>query len=158
MPKDVYKLIISVSLCLFVGFAGSFATFSSIPSWYATLEKPFYTPPNWIFGPAWTTLYILMGIAAFLIWKKGLQKKAVKYALQLFLVQLVLNFLWSIIFFGFHLPMIALGEIILLWIGIFITIRAFFPINKYAAYLLIPYLLWVSFATILNLGIVLLNK
>lgn len=157
MPKDFYKLIVSVGLCLFVGFAGSFATINAIPTWYATLQKPFFSPPNWIFAPVWTILYVFMGLAAYLVWHKGLQKKAIKFALKLFLIQLVLNFFWSIIFFGYRLPGLALGEIILLWIAIFLTIKAFFPINKYAAYLLIPYLTWVSFATILNLAIVLLN-
>lgn len=158
MLKDVYKLITSVSLCLFVGFAGSLATSPSITTWYATLQKPFFSPPNWIFAPVWTILYIVMGIAAYLIWKKGLQKKAVKSALTLFLIQLALNFFWSIIFFGYHVPILAFGEILLLWITIFLTIKAFLLINKFAAYLLIPYLAWVSFATILNLAIVILNQ
>lgn len=158
MAKNLYKLIISISICLFVGFAGSLATFPSIPTWYASLQKPFFSPPNWVFGPVWTILYILMGIAASIVWQKGLKKKAIRFALKLFLFQLVLNFLWSFIFFGFHLPKVALVEIIILWIAIFLTIKTFFPINRSAALLMLPYLLWVSFATILNLGIVLLNK
>lgn len=158
MPRDVYKLIISVSFCLFVGFAGSIITSPSIPTWYSTLQKPFLSPPNWIFAPVWTILYILMGIAAYLVWRQGLKKKIVRFALKLFLLQLALNFLWSVIFFGLHLPLLALGEIILLWIVIFMTMKSFSPINKNAALLLLPYLLWVSFAVLLNAGIVLLNR
>lgn len=157
MQKDLYKLIVSVSLCLFVGFAGSLVTFPSITTWYATLHKPTFSPPNWIFAPVWTFLYICMGIASYLIWQKGIKKKTVVFALKLFGMQLILNFLWSIIFFGFHSPVVALIDILLLLMTIFMTTRAFFPINKYAALLLIPYLLWVSFAAILNLAIVLLN-
>ena len=158
MPKDLYKLVTSVSGCLFVGFAGSIATSPSIPTWYATLQKPIFSPPNFVFAPVWTILYIFMGIAAYLVWKKGLKKKTVIFALKLFLLQLTLNFLWYIIFFGFHLPLLALGEIILLWIVISMTTKVFFRIDMYAGLLFIPYLLWVSFATVLNTSIVLLNK
>lgn len=158
MQKDIYKLSISIGFCLFVGFIGSLVTSPSITSWYLALQKPFFSPPNWIFAPVWTALYILMGIAAYLVWEKGLKKKTVVFALKLFLLQLFLNFLWSVIFFGLHLPGVALGEIILLLIAIFMTLKTFLPINTYAAWLLVPYLLWVSFATVLNLAIVLLNR
>jgi len=157
VPKDFYKLVISIGFCLFVGFAGSLTTTPSIETWYATLQKPFFNPPNWIFGPVWTLLYILMGIAAFLVWRKGTKNKIVKLAFKLFLLQLTLNFLWSLIFFGFHLPRAAFGEIMLLCIAIFLTIKVFSRISKYSGWLMIPYLLWVSFATILNLAIVILN-
>lgn len=158
MLKNPSQLVISVSLCLFVGFAGSIITSPSMPIWYATLQKPIFSPPNWIFAPVWTILYILMGIAAYLVWRQGLKKKIVRFALKLFLLQLALNFLWSVIFFGFKLPLVALGDIIFLWIAIFVTMKSFSPINKNAALLLLPYLLWVSFAVLLNAGIVLLNR
>ena len=140
-----------------VGLAATPFTISAIPTWYQTLQKPTFSPPNWIFGPVWTILYFLMGVAAYLIWIKGLEKMAVKTALKFFLVQLLFNFLWSILFFGLHSPILALIDILILWILIVITVIKFYKISKTASYLLIPYLLWVSFATILNLSIVLLN-
>ena len=129
----------------------------AIPSWYATLNKPSFTPPNWIFGPVWTLLYFLMGVAFYLIWKQGWKKNKVKTAGMYFLAQLGLNFIWSPIFFGLRSPLIALFVIIALWVLIVITIKKFYPLSQLAAYLLIPYLLWVSFAMILNAAIVLFN-
>ena len=155
MKLNLPKLLASIILCLGVGSLGSFFTVSEIASWYATLQKPFFSPPNYLFGPVWTILYILMGISLYLVWvakKKGKEK-----AMQLFLIQLALNFFWSIIFFGLHSPEVAFVEIIAMWIFIYLTIKAFSGISKTAAYLLYPYLAWVSFATILNLSIVLLN-
>lgn len=152
---NISKLFLSVIVCLAAGFLGSFFTVSTIPTWYAALNKPFFSPPNWLFGPVWTTLYILMGISLYLVWiSKNKQKQK---AINLFLIQLGLNFLWSFIFFGMRSPALALAEIIALWIAIFLTIRAFYPISKLAANLLIPYILWVSFASLLNLMIVILN-
>lgn len=155
--KSFLKLITSILICQLVGFAGSFFTIPSISTWYKTLEKPSFTPPNWVFGPAWTMLFLLMGISLFLVWTKGLKKKNVKNALIFFYLQLLLNFLWSLLFFGLHSPLFALFDIILLWLGIFITIKKFHKISKPASYLLIPYLLWVTFASFLNLFIVKLN-
>lgn len=155
--KDLPKLVLSVAICEGVGILGSIFTISSISLWYATLNKPFFTPPNWLFGPAWTTLYFLMGISLFLVWKKGLKKKEVREALVIFDIQLILNFLWSIIFFRFQNPLLAFIEIIILWAVILLTISKFKKISKLAAYLLIPYILWVSFAAILNLSILILN-
>lgn len=149
------KLIISIALCLITGFLGSIFTVSAIPTWYVALNKPFFNPPNWIFAPVWTTLYILMGIALYLLWAS--KKKEKGKAIKLFLIQLILNFFWSIIFFGWHNQQAALVEIFALWIFIFLTIRQSLPISKTAAYLLYPYLVWVSFASILNLFIVILN-
>lgn len=151
------KLIISVLICLSAGFIGSTFTTPSIPTWYATLNKPSFNPPNWLFAPVWTTLFILMGIAAFLIWRKGLKKKVVKNALIIFLVQLVFNTLWSFLFFKFHLPFWALMDIIVLWTLILLALIKFWKINKAAGILLIPYLLWVSFASFLNYTIYQLN-
>lgn len=149
--------MISIIGCELVGIAATPFTISAIPGWYQTLNKPSFSPPDWIFGPLWTILYFLMGVAAYLIWIKGLEKKAVKTALSFFIAQLVFNFFWSILFFGFQSPVLGLIDILILWILILITIIKFHKISKTASYLLIPYLLWVTFATILNLSIVLLN-
>lgn len=139
------------------GIIGSFFTAASIPTWYATLTKPTLNPPAWVFGPVWTTLFALMGIAAFLIWRKGWSRKDVKVALGLFFAQLVLNTLWSIIFFGLQNPGAAFVEIVVFWIAIVATIVSFARISKAAAWLLVPYIVWVSFASYLNYMIWMLN-
>ncbi|MFH2020421.1 MAG: DUF1295 domain-containing protein [archaeon] len=146
-------LWLSILLCLSAGFFGSFFTFTSIGSWYSTLNKPFFNPPNWLFGPVWTTLYILIGISLYIAIKNGADKKAI----IVFGVQLALNTLWSILFFGLRNPLVAFIEIIILWITILINIILFKKFSKSAAYFLIPYLLWVSFAAVLNFFIVALN-
>lgn len=149
-------LSVSVGLCLLVGFAGAYFTQPAIEGWYQALNKPFFTPPNAIFGPVWTILYILMGVALYLVWvSKGKQKQK---AITFFFIQLGLNFLWSVFFFAMENPLLALGNIIALWVVIALTIKYFYPISYTAAYLLIPYLAWVSFATILNASIFLLNR
>ncbi|MDO8570659.1 MAG: TspO/MBR family protein [Candidatus Daviesbacteria bacterium] len=159
MVKSLPKLIASLGICLGTGFVGSIFTTSSPPAggltWYLTLNKPFFSPPNWIFAPAWTILYILMGISLYLVWISG--KKHRQNAINLFFVQLGLNFLWSILFFGMKNPVLGFIDIVALWIAIFLTIKSFSKINKLASNLLVPYLLWVSFATILNFSIILLN-
>lgn len=142
---------------------GSLFTTPSIASWYTGLAKPKLSPPNWVFGPVWTTLFLLMGIAAFLIWSSyakaadGQAKGRIKMALGIFLGQLALNTLWSVIFFGLHFPGAAFVEIIFLWLTIFATIIAFGRISKSAAWLLAPYILWVTFAGYLNLFLWILN-
>ncbi len=150
MSVNLPKLILSIGLCLGAGILGSFFTTSSIPTWYATLNKPVFSPPNWVFGPVWTILYFLMGISLYLVWTK-------RTVPTVFWIQLILNAAWSIIFFGFKNPTLALIDIVVLWISIFLTIKALYKINKLAGQLLFPYLAWVSFASILNLSIVLLN-
>jgi benzodiazapine receptor len=155
--KDFPKLIISVVGCELVGFSGTPFTISAIPTWYSALNKPFFAPPNWIFGPVWTLLYFLMGIAFYLIWKQGWQKRKVKTAGMFFLAQIGLNFIWTPIFFGLRAPLLGLIIITALWLLIVMTMQQFFPLSKVACYLLIPYLLWVSFATLLNAAIVVLN-
>ncbi len=151
------KLLISTVGCLAIGFLGSIATTPAIPTWYSTLNKPSFNPPNWIFAPVWTTLYVLMGISLYLIWKKGFKNKENKMAIQVFLIQLGLNLIWSFLFFGFQNPLLAFFEIIILWGAILLTIIKFYKISKISAYLLLPYILWVSFASFLNLFIVILN-
>ncbi len=155
--KDLPKLIISVIGCELVGFLGTPFTISAIPTWYATLHKPFFAPPNWIFGPVWTLLYFLMGVAFYLIWKQGWKKKKVKMAGMYFLAQLALNFLWTPIFFGLRAPLPGLIVIVAIWVFIVMTMKKFYPLSRLAFYLLVPYLLWVSFATLLNAAIVVLN-
>lgn len=155
--KDWSKLIVSVIGCELVGLLGTPFTISAIPTWYATLNKPFFSPPNWIFGPVWTLLYFLMGIAFYLIWKQGLNNEKVKTAALFFLAQLMLNFIWSPIFFGLRAPLLGLITIVAMWVMIVITMKKFYPLSRLAYYLLVPYLLWVSFATLLNGAIVVLN-
>lgn len=155
--KNTWKFIVSVIGCELVGILGTPFTISAIPTWYATLNKPFFAPPNWLFGPAWTLLYFLMGVAFYLIWKQGWQKKKNRIAGKYFLAQLALNFIWSPIFFGLRAPLLGLIVIVAMWIMIAITMKKFYPLSKPAFYLLVPYLLWVSFATLLNGAIVVLN-
>ena len=149
------KLFLAIIICEGIGILGSVFTISEISTWYAFLNKPFFSPPNWIFGPVWTTLYFLMGISAFLIYEK--KTKAKNMLLNLFGVQLLLNYFWSLIFFGLHLPSVAFIEIILLWSLIFVLIYKFWNVSKVASLLLVPYILWVSFASVLNLFIAILN-
>ncbi len=155
--KNFLKLIIALIVPQLFAIIGSLFTQTGVNSWYNLIEKPGFNPPNWVFGPVWTLLYILMGISAFLIWRRGLEKKEVRFALMIFIFQLTLNLFWSFIFFGLQNPGIALTEIISLWFAILATILAFYQINKVAAFLLIPYILWVSFAAFLNYSIWNLN-
>ncbi len=156
--KDFFKLIIAVIVCEGAGIIGSVFTISAIPTWYATLVKPSLNPPSWVFGPVWTMLYLLMGVAVFLVWRKGFEQKAIKIALGIFFFQLMLNALWSIVFFGFHNLGGALVEILLMWFAIVGTIVVFSKISRPAAYLLLPYIAWVSFATYLNYALWILNR
>ncbi len=156
--KDFSKLIISVVGCEVVGLLSTPFTIASIPTWYAGLIKPSFSPPNWIFAPVWTILYFLIGISVFLVWRKGIKNKEIKIAIYYFSAQLFFNFLWSVIFFGLHMPLFAFIDIIALLVAIVLTMMKFSRISKTALYLLIPYLLWVSFAAVLNGAIVLLNK
>jgi benzodiazapine receptor len=149
---------VSIVACLAAGAIGSIFTRQAIPTWYATLDKPVFNPPNWLFSPVWTLLYILMGIAAFLVWRKGLENKQVRIALIVFLVQLVLNALWSVAFFGLESPLYGLIVIVALWLAILVTVLRFYRISLTASVLLWPYLLWVSFAAVLNSSIWLLNR
>src|SRR5664279_227089 len=143
------KLLYSLILTLGVGAIAGFATASNIGGWYASLSKPAFNPPNWIFGPVWTLLYILMGIALYLIWKQ-LPSLYRSYSLWLFFIQLFLNFIWSFLFFYFHNIGLALMDIAVLWLFILQTIFFFSRLNKKAAWLLVPYICWVSFAFILT--------
>jgi translocator protein len=152
------KLAASIILCQMAGFIGSLFTISSVSTWYLTLEKPSFNPPSWLFGPVWISLYFIMGISFYLIWNDGVKSRSSKTALILFGIQLVLNSLWSIIFFGLKMPLFAFLEIILLLAAILLAIWHFNRISKTASYLLVPYFLWVSFAAILNFSIYWLNR
>lgn len=157
-PKDNYWfLLLFIVLAQSAGLLGSLFTFSAIPTWYATLEKPFFSPPNYLFGPVWTTLYTLMGISAYLVYRHYQFGKKAKLFWQVYWAQLILNTLWSILFFGFKEPGLAFVEIGALWYFIVRTIQEAKRLNKTAMYLLYPYLAWVSFASLLNLAIYLLN-
>lgn len=147
---DVLKLVLSLVICQIAGLVGSIFTMPAIPIWYDTLDKPFFTPPNWIFAPVWSLLFTIIGISAFLIWRTGSKEKNVRNALGIFIIQLLLNILWSFLFFGLRSPLAGFIEIIVLWFAILLTIVKFYKISKLAGFLLLPYILWVSFALVLN--------
>ncbi len=157
MLKDIIAILVLLIICLAAGAIGSLFTIQSIPTWYASAAKPVFTPPNWLFGPAWTLLYILMAIAAFLVWKKGFDKPAVRFALLIFGAQLALNTIWTPLFFGLHQLLLAFIEIVVLWLFILWTMVKFFPISSAAGWLLVPYILWVSFASVLNFAFWIMN-
>lgn len=154
---NLTKLGFSIVIPLLVGYLGSLFTTPSIGTWYASINKPAFNPPNWIFFPVWTTLFILMGISLYLIWEKYPKNKLSKNALYVFGLQLGLNLLWSLLFFGLKNPLYAAIEIVVLWMAILITIMKFRKISKTASLLLLPYLAWVAFAAALNFSIVMIN-
>jgi len=155
---DIIKLVISIVACEGAGGIGAIFTTPAIPTWYAGLKKPTFTPPNSVFGPIWITLYLLMGIAVFLVWREGLGQEGVTIAFVIFWAQLVLNILWSVIFFGLKSLFGGMVMILLLWIAILINIITFFGVSPLAGWLLIPYIIWVSIAANLNVQVWKLNK
>jgi tryptophan-rich sensory protein len=157
LKKKLGYIVIAVTVCLVIGFLSSFATQSSVNDWYVGLNKPGFNPPNWIFAPVWTLLYIMMGVAAGIVWAKGFYHIWVKTALYHFGFQLLLNAAWSIVFFGFRQPFWGLIVILTLLILLLLTIKWFRVVSSLAALLLVPYLLWVCFATVLNYKIWELN-
>lgn len=158
-----WKILISAIVFLGLGTLSGLSTMTEIRNWYETLDKPFFTPPNWLFGPTWTILYILMGGSFGLIWQvaaKGRYPIIVKFAkrgLIIFGIHFLFNLLWTPVFFGFHQVGLALVVIIFILAFIIILIRHFFRLDRVAAFLLIPYLIWVTYATMLNIGILILN-
>ena len=157
--NKITRILVVVVTCLAIGYFSGMETRSAIITWYPTLVKPSFNPPNWIFAPVWSMLYIMMGVAAGLVWNRiDHEKEAVKNALIFFAVQLGLNALWSYLFFGLKNPMLAGVEIVILWLMIYETCTKFAKINSIAGYLFIPYLLWVSFAMVLNGSIWWLNR
>lgn len=155
--KNFLEAAAAIVICELAGLIGSIFTTSAIPSWYNGLVKPQLAPPNWLFGPVWTLLFALMGIAVYLVWRRFLQRDMKKIALWIFGGQLVLNILWSVLFFGLRSPGWAFVEIVVLWLAILASIIAFSKLSRLAAWLLVPYLAWVSFATYLNYSIWMLN-
>ncbi|MDD2531727.1 MAG: tryptophan-rich sensory protein [Candidatus ainarchaeum sp.] len=155
-PKKLLKLFALIVLCQIIGASGSLFTIPNIPTWYAFINKPFFSPPNWLFAPVWTIIFLLMGVALYLVieTKKSDQKNL---AIVLFGIQFFFNVLWSFLFFGLRSPLLGLIGVIILWFSIVATILGFYKVSKKSAYLLLPYILWVSFATILNLAILLMN-
>jgi tryptophan-rich sensory protein len=156
--KKAVGIIIAGVICELAGIVGSLFTMPSIPGWYAGLTKPSFNPPNGVFGPVWITLYALMGIAAGLVYDKKTKGSGVKPALSVFVAQLIVNVLWSIMFFGAHHILGGFVLIVALWILIAATIQRFWKISKPAAVLLVPYILWVSFAAVLNAALYTLNR
>jgi tryptophan-rich sensory protein len=156
---DLRKLLICCGATICVGLSGSLFSVNKGPGgWYEALNKPVFTPPAWIFGPVWTILYILMGVAAFCIWRKGIENRQVKWALMWFIFQLLLNLAWSPLFFGLHWIGIAFLEIVVLWAAVVLTALSFHRVSKFAALLFYPYVIWLTFAVLLNVSIWWMNR
>lgn len=155
--SNISKLFLSIVICMLPGIAGVLFDSGLVNGWYQSISKPSFNPPNSIFGPVWTVLYLMMGISMFLVWKEGLNNKSVRTAFIIFIIQLVFNAAWSIVFFGAQSIAGGMIVIIILWILILICIIRFLKISRVAGMLLIPYLLWVSFASVLNFFILKLN-
>lgn len=151
------RLVMAILICQLAGIVGSFFTVAAVPTWYAFLNKPSFSPPSWLFGPVWVALYALMGLALYLVLEARDQKKDVRAALVVFAIQLILNAAWSIIFFGLKLPGLAWIEIMFLWLFILGSITSFYKVSRPAAWLLLPYFIWVSFASVLNFYVWRLN-
>jgi tryptophan-rich sensory protein len=161
VSKNVLKFVISIIICESVGIIGSFSTFSSISNWFPTLVKPWFSPPSWLFGPVWIILYFLMGLSLYLVWNSKVELPKQKYRKQFFMIfgiQLILNALWSFLFFGLKSPISGLMDILFLDIAVAMTIIFAYRVSKYSAILLTPYMAWIAFATTINFEIVLLNK
>ena len=162
MEKDktilAVKLLSSLAACQAAGLIGAVFTMPAVNTWYLTLNKPFFNPPNSIFGPVWTVLFIAMGIALFLVWVKNEHKKEKRLAIILFFIQLLFNMLWSVVFFGLHSPFLGVLIILILLALIIATAIRFYKLSETAGMLMIPYILWVSFASILNIAIWVLNR
>lgn len=154
--SDITKLVIAILIPLALGAIAGRFTAQAVPDWYASLNRPSFNPPNWIFGPVWTVLYILLGISLYLIWKQ-IPSKERNNALLIFSLQMFLNFIWSFVFFYFNQIGLALIVIIGLWISIIFMLISFYKLKPSAAYLNLPYLLWVTFASVLNAGYFILN-
>lgn len=157
-PSWLLRFLLSISLPLLVGGTAGWATAQGVRDWYPALVKPPFNPPAWVFGPVWTLLYLMMGVAFFLVWRRVSVSPTSRGALAAFGVQLFLNFLWSFLFFRARSPGWALFEILLLWLALAWTVARFFRESRWAGWLMTPYLAWVTFATVLNASIWLLNR
>jgi benzodiazapine receptor len=161
VSKNIFKFVISIIVCESVGIIGSFFTFSSVTNWFPMLVKPWFSPPSWLFGPVWIIMYFLMGLSLYIIWNSKAELSKQKYRKQFFIlfgIQLILNALWSFLFFGLKTPIYGLIDILFIDIVVAMTIIYAYRVSKYAAILLAPYMVWITFATLLNFDIVLLNK
>jgi tryptophan-rich sensory protein len=156
-PWDAAKLALAIIICEAAGAVGSVFTAPAIPTWYASLNKPWFTPPGWFIGAAWIVLYFLMGVSLYLVCKKGFSKYKVKEATALFALQLALNVSWSFAFFGMKSPLNGLVVIIALWAAVYVTMKSFKKIDKTAGRLMLPYIAWVTFAALLNLAVAVAN-
>jgi translocator protein len=157
MRNPWVMLVFHVSVCLVVGVLAGITTAHSVTTWYPSLVKPTWNPPSWVFAPVWTTLYVMMGVAAWLVWRRGTDIVGVRVALSVFWVQLFFNLAWSFLFFGARSPMLALADVVLLWLALALCVRNFFRVAKEPGLLMLPYLAWVSFAACLNFAIWRLN-
>lgn len=157
MYKKLLKFITSIIICQSAGIFGSLFTFEAVAGWYITLEKPFFAPPNWIFGPVWITLYFLMGISLYIVWTNKLKSKTKNVFFIVFGIQLILNALWSFLFFGLRSPMFGLVDILILDVMVVVTIIYAKKVSKFSAILLIPYMVWIIIASVLNYAILVLN-
>lgn len=155
--KNIFKLLLCMLVCQFTGVIGSVFTIQAVSTWYLAMNEPFFNPPGWVFAPVWITLYCLMGFSVFLVWKNGIDYKVVKGALLIFVLQLVLNSSWTVVFFGLRSIKGALFIIILMWLCTLWSILRFGKLSKLAAILLVPYMIWVSFALLLNASRIFLN-
>jgi translocator protein len=155
--REIPKLIVSILIVFLAGAVGTVFTLKEITGWYAYLPKPSWTPPNYAFGPIWSTLYVLMGISLFLIWREGLNRKDVQIAVIVFAVQLAINVVWSLVFFGTHNIFGGLLLVLILWVAILVNIIVFYRISKPAGLILIPYIVWVSIASYLNYSVLMLT-
>jgi tryptophan-rich sensory protein len=155
--RPITSLVLAVLASEVIGGLGNLLSLDGVTTWYPTLTTPPFNPPGWVFGPVWVTLFALMGVAAWLVWRAGLDDRGVRVALALFGVQFALNVAWSGAFFGLRSPLAGLVVIAALWLAIVATIRAFDRVDRRAALLLVPYLLWVSFAAVLNFELWRLN-
>ncbi len=154
---DFIRLIVSIAICYLASIIGAMFTMRGVSDWYVNLQKPALTPPSWVFGPVWGLLFTMMGTALWLVWRRGLNVPWVKAGIIIFIIQLLFNVSWSIVFFGAHSIIGGLVVLVFLWIFIFLTLIVFFRVSKVAAYLIVPYLLWVTFAMYLNYSIGKLN-
>lgn len=155
--KQIIQIFVAIVIAELAGIIGSIFTSSSVSTWYLTLNKPFFNPPSWVFAPVWTILFALMGLASYFIFIKGFKNKNVKIALGVYGTQLIFNIIWSVLFFGLKNPLFAFIEILILLTLIVVNTFLFWKIDKRAGYIMLPYILWVSFATLLNLAIFILN-
>jgi len=156
--RSIAVLIVAVLVPLAVGILGSFSTMDSVRTWYPSLVRPSFAPPTWVFGPVWTALYAMMGVASWLVWRQGFAQPEVRGALAVYGVQLVFNLIWSWLFFGLQRPFLALLDIVVLLVLIVVSVIRFAAVDRRAALLLLPYLAWVAFATVLNGGFWWLNR